>query len=77
MHSDYEINSLRPMHFIFSPSLSTIFLKRFEIKARIGSEFIYPSQRKLSFSASSNPNNDLNVIPRIGSMGGIQLLYKL
>jgi hypothetical protein len=77
MHSDYEINSLKPIHFIFSPSLSTNFLKRFEIKARIGSEFIYPSQRKLSFSASSNPNNDLNVIPRIGSMGGIQLLYKL
>lgn len=76
MNSDYEINSLRPMHFIFSPSLSTNFLKRFEIKARIGSEFIYPNQRKLFFSASSNPTNDINVIPRIGSMGGIQLLYK-
>ncbi|HUN16892.1 MAG TPA: hypothetical protein PK622_08775 [Saprospiraceae bacterium] len=76
MNSDYEINSLRPMHFIFSPSLSINFLKRFEIKARIGSEFIYPNQRKLFFSASSNPTNDINVIPRIGSMGGIQLLYK-
>jgi hypothetical protein len=77
MNSDYEINSLRPLHFIFSPSLSTNFLKHFEIKARIGSEFIYPNQRKLSFSASSNPTNDINVIPRIGTMGGIQLLYKL
>ncbi|MBK8736420.1 MAG: hypothetical protein IPL98_11180 [Saprospiraceae bacterium] len=77
LNSDYEINSLRPIHFIFSPSLSYNFLKRFEIKARLGSEFIYPNQRKLSFSASSNPTNDINVIPRIGSMGGIQLLYKL
>ena len=76
LNSDYEINSLRPIHFIFSPSLSTNFLKRFEIKARLGSEIIYPNQRKLSFSASSNPTNDINVIPRIGSMGGIQLLYK-
>ena len=76
MHSDYEINSLRPIHFIFSPNVSYNFLKRFEIKARIGSEFIYPNQRKLFFSASSNPTNDINVIPRIGSMGGIQLLYK-
>ena len=75
LNSDYEINSLRPIHFIFSPSLSTNFLKRFEIKARIGSEFIYPNQRKLSFSASPNPNIDINVIPRIGTMGGIQLLY--
>ena len=75
MHSDYEINSLRPIHFIFSPNVSYNFLKRFEIKARIGSEFIYPNQRKLSFSASPNPNIDINVIPRIGTMGGIQLLY--
>jgi hypothetical protein len=77
LNSDYEINSLRPIHFIFSPSLSTNFLKRFEIKARLGSEFIYSSQRKISFSTSTNPISDINVIPRIGSMGGIQLLYKL
>ncbi len=77
LNSDYEINSLRPIHFIFSPNVSYNFLKRFEIKARLGSEFIYSNQRKLFFSASSNPTNDINVIPRIGTMGGIQLLYKL